>query len=134
MKLMIKNIATLMEQCGYHPIDLVETPGLDDSEHDAVNGLLNKYCFLNARVSDILKMTSHSMEDILYSKYYWFDQYKKLAETYTGEDPELEHIQFQMMEQIMELSKGRVDWDLLEAIEESKPWLSPTLVEELQPE
>ena len=120
-----------MEQCGYTPIDLCETSGLNEQQYNELNNLLNNYCFLNARVKDILHNTDYSLEEILYSKYYWFTKYKDLLEIYVGEDPTLFDFQMQIFDQIIGTLKGEVDWPLMQAIDENKPWLSPTLVKEL---
>ncbi|MBC8537138.1 hypothetical protein [Feifania hominis] len=132
MKLMIKNITALMEQCGYIPIALCNETRLNELQYKEANDLLNCFCFLNARVQDILKLTEHSIDEILYSKYYWFTQYKDTVEGFLEENPELEQIQYQIFQQIGIELKGDVDWPLMQAIDENKPWLSPVLVKELQ--
>lgn len=123
-----------MKQCGYIPIDLCNETQLNELQYKAANELLNYFCFLNARVQDILKLTEYSIDEILYSKYYWFTQYKDTVEGFLEENPELEQIQYQIFQQIGIELKGDVDWPLMQAIDENKPWLSPILAKELQPD
>lgn len=79
---------------------------------------LNYYLFLEKYADDILTSDIEiSIEDLLYSQYFWLTKYKDLYISIVGYDAGLEQQVFKLAEEIDQQIEAGIDWNLIEKIE-----------------
>ena len=74
-----------------------------------VLGQLEVKCIKENNLSEI--------ENLFYSRYYWFNQFKKRYYTLYGHDEGLEQQSFKMLSDYNERVPEKIDWSILEQIE-----------------
>ncbi len=82
-----------------------------------LNKLLTYWMFFEENEQIIQEITNEPLEVILYSKFYWCVQFKKLYEKLYNRDVGIEQQQFQIIEELDTRLCGNVDWNLLQKIE-----------------
>ena len=99
--------------------DMTNLFPLDDDTSSLYEKYLFFYTMLDQKEKEILeRMEDISLEDILYSKYYWFLKLKKEHEkTINGEDAGFDQRAFELAVSIYERSDADIDVNCLEAVE-----------------
>ncbi|WP_336883615.1 hypothetical protein [Priestia koreensis] len=75
------------------------------------------YAFLSYHQNDIISKFQFSLEQVLYSQYYWFIDFKNSYISNNGYDAGLEQQGFQMLEHISNLLNGNINWVFMESVE-----------------
>ena len=79
---------------------------------------LNHYLFLEKYADDILASDIEiSIEDLLYSQYFWLTKYKDRYISIVGYDAGLEQQVFKLAEEIDQQIEAGIDWSIFEKIE-----------------
>lgn len=86
-------------------------------EDEALARLLNHFLFLQQYAENIIANLSYTYEEILYSQYYWFVQFKNQYFAKEGYDAGMDQQAFLLIENLCNELDGNVDWELLEAID-----------------
>lgn len=86
----------------------------------SLNKLLNYWLFLDEQGTSIQKLTGESIENVLYSKYYWSARYKDLYLKLYGEDAGLEQYQHKILEELDYTLNGGIDWELIQTLEQDR--------------
>ncbi len=134
MELLIQTVKAYMSHCKYTPVYLCPAVQLNRYAYREVNDMLNAWSFLDTCAPAILKESSFTMPELLYSKFYWFTTYKETLEKHTAPNRALSHDQNRIFEEIVAGEKDAVELQLLQAIDQHKPWLSAALSRALEPE
>ncbi len=82
-----------------------------------LNDEINYYLFLCEKEDAIQTKYEKSVEEVLYSKYYWFSKFKNTYEMENGEDAGICQIQYKILEEIDQRLENGVDWEEIKAIE-----------------
>ena len=83
-----------------------------------LNMALNNWIFLDKFETELCEDMYFSLDVILYSKYYWFTQFKNKNDELYGVDAGLNQHQFKIIE-YMTSCLDYVDWDFIKNIEDS---------------
>ncbi|GHH99913.1 hypothetical protein [Neobacillus kokaensis] len=85
-------------------------------EDEGLSAIL-KYClFLQQYALDIVTNSSFTYEDILYSEYYWFANFKNMYFSKAGYDAGIEQQEFLLMEKLSYELDGEIEWDFIEKL------------------
>jgi len=102
---------------------LIKTLHFRENEADNMEDKKLRQYWLNTRVlakeeTNILeKVDSMNSEDLFYSRYYWFNQFKTRYFELYGHDEGLEQQSFKMLEDFETRFPGVVNWNIIEQIE-----------------
>ena len=102
-------IEQLKNSCNYDNVDTYPEKDL--------NRVFNNWVFLDKFEAELCEGKEYSLDNILYSKYYWCTQFKNKYNALCGTDVGLDQQQFKIIEQKTECL-DEVDWDLIKSIEE----------------
>lgn len=97
-------------------------PKLDESniirlEDEGLTKLLKCFLFLQQFAEKLVADFSYTYDQVLYSQYYWFVQFKNQYFSIVGYDGGMDQQAFQLIENLCNELDGNVDWELLEAID-----------------
>lgn len=81
--------------------------------------LLDNFLFLQQYAEAIIANSSFTYEEVLYSQYYWFIQFKYQYSAKEGYDAGMEQQAFQLVENLFNELDGNLDWELVESISEA---------------
>lgn len=85
-------------------------------EDEGLTKLLDNFLFLEQYAEEIIATSSSIYEEVLYSQYYWFIQFKNQYFAKEGYDGGMDQKAFHLIENICNELDGNVDWELLERI------------------
>lgn len=89
----------------------------DKYSNATLNEEINFYLFLCEEEDTIHNKFGKSVEEVLYSKYYWFTKFKIRYEMEYGEDAGIDQTQYKIIEEIEQISENGVDWEEIQNIE-----------------
>jgi hypothetical protein len=75
------------------------------------------YLFLEQFSTEIIEHFSFTYEDILYSQYYWFVQFKNQYSSKIGYDAGIEQQAFLLLENLSTGLESDIDWKIIQEIE-----------------
>ena len=111
MNIINDEIEQLKNKCRYEDED-------NYPEKD-LNSVFNNWIFLDKFEKELSEDMSFSLDEILYSKYYWCTQFKNKYNELYGADAGIDQQQFKIIEYMAECLED-VDWDFIKNIEENK--------------
>jgi hypothetical protein len=85
-------------------------------EEERLAKLLDNFLFLQQYAKAIISNSSFTYEEVLYSQYYWFIQFKDQYSAKEGYDGGMEQQAFKLLENLCNELDGNVDWELIESI------------------
>ncbi|MFP7296774.1 hypothetical protein [Neobacillus niacini] len=86
-------------------------------EERELSQVFTYYLFLQQCGEDIMTNSSYTSEEILYSQYYWFVQFRNLYFSKIGYDSGIDQQAILLIEKISNELEGNVDWGLVEEFE-----------------
>ena len=109
MKLIKDEIKELMTKINYTCVNKYSNAKLNEE--------INIYLLLCEEENTIQNEFGKSVEEILYSKYYWFTKFKNRYEVEFGEDAGISQIQYKIIEELEQTLENGVDWEEIQNIE-----------------
>lgn len=104
---------------------IIQSLNFKDSEaekiEDSLLSKLLKYVHVLGQLESRAIKENRVLEigDLFYSRYYWFNQFKRRYFILYGHDEGLEQQSFKMLSDYSEQFPGEMDWSLIERIENS---------------
>lgn len=108
MRIIKDNIDDLMNKTGH-----MYMPEFSD---ESLRSSLNNWSLFDQKEKELLNLPNISLEDILYSKYYWFTQFMNRFHKIYGSNAGIDQQQFKLLEEISNRLEA-VDYKLLEDID-----------------
>lgn len=108
MRIIRDNIKDLMNKTGHKYSR--------EYEDELLHSSGEYYALFDQKENELLKITDFSLEDILYSKYYWFTVFTKRFHEIYGADAGVDQQQFKILEEISN-RLDTVDYRLIENID-----------------
>ena len=109
MRIIKDNIEDLMNKTGH-----MYTPEFSD---ELLRSALNNWSLFDQKEEELLKLPDISLEDILYSKYYWFTMFMNRYHEVYEQNAGIDQQQFKLLEELSNRLES-VDYKLLKDIEE----------------
>ena len=108
MRIIKDNLEDLMDKAGY-----MCPPEFKD---ELMRTSLDYYSLFDQKENELLKISDITLEDILYSKYYWFAIFAKRFHEIYGANAGVDQQQFKILEEISN-RLDTVDYQILENID-----------------
>lgn len=84
---------------------------------EQINTLLSYWIFFDEKETEIKDLLGVSLEDILYSKYYWCTKFKKRFNMLYGKDAGIDQQQYKIIEEMTQRIAD-VNWEQIQMIED----------------
>ena len=108
MRIIKNNIEYLMNKTGH-----MYTPEFSD---ELLRSSLNNWSLFDQKEMELQNLTELSLEDILYSKYYWFTKFMHRYHEIYGPNSGIDQQQFKLIEEMSSILEV-VDYQILKNIE-----------------